>query len=118
MQKKMIEGELMPYFINKISSNSKSDAVVFLGGELLDKDNPCEFARNSNLFVCADKGAEHAMQLGLIPHAIIGDLDSVSSETLKYFAERNCKIIRNPDQESNDFEKILTYLLEMFESEG
>jgi len=83
-------------------------ALLFLGGEIPAssddwKDLP---------IVCADSGAEHARRLGLDLKAIIGDMDSISEETLGYYEDRGTKIIRISEQETNDFEKALQYLLE------
>ena len=89
----------------------QSSAVLILGGELQDESLTRELASQSNLFVCADSGAEHARKLGLTPHAIVGDLDSITSETLNYFENEHCEILRVSDQESNDFEKALAYIL-------
>jgi len=99
-------------FINNSSPLSQLSAVVFLGGELQNEELARELAAKATLIVCADSGAEHARKLAIMPHVIIGDLDSVSTETINYFKERNCEIVRNPDQYSNDFEKTLIYLLE------
>lgn len=43
-------------------------------------------------------------------HAIVGDLDSVTQDTLRYFEERGTEIVRVPEQDHNDFEKALEYL--------
>ena len=110
-----VERSIISSFVNNHSAASQS-AVIFLGGEMHNEALACEIVSRANLFLCADSGAEHARKLGLIPHAIIGDLDSVMPETLKYFEELHCEIIRIPDQESNDFEKTLAYLSRQFQN--
>jgi len=63
------------------------------------------------LVVCADGGAAKARELGIVPNLIIGDLDSVSDETLAYFRSVNVKIKRLAGQENNDLEKCIRCLL-------
>lgn len=52
--------------------------IIFTGGELLDPHWHRAQIRNSDLLLCADKGAEHALSLGLLPQLVIGDMDSLS----------------------------------------
>ncbi|MGH7681751.1 MAG: thiamine diphosphokinase [Candidatus Eiseniibacteriota bacterium] len=64
----------------------------------------------ASLFVCADGGANTARQYGLTPHAIVGDLDSTSSETLAHFAA--VPLVRDNDPEQTDAEKALEWVLQ------
>lgn len=43
-----------------------------------------------DLIICADGGAKHAVKLGLIPNAVIGDMDSITPLVRK-------KLEKNPD---------------------
>lgn len=61
--------------------------------------------------VCADGGANKARRLGIRPNLIIGDLDSISSSTRKYFAR--VPLIRLDSQNSTDLEKALDHLLKL-----
>ena len=90
-------------------------ALILLGGMLGDERAASQFTSIASLILCADSGSEHARKLGLAVDAIIGDLDSITPETLLHFQSQknpSCKIIQVPDQEHNDFEKALTYLSE------
>ncbi len=64
----------------------------------------------SNL-ICADGGADKARQMNLIPTAIIGDLDSISVQSLKYYSGKT-KIIKLKRQNDTDVEKCLKYLIQ------
>lgn len=46
--------------------------------------------------VCADGGALHARRLGLKPHTIIGDLDSLSAEEVERFLAAGAEVIQHP----------------------
>jgi len=61
--------------------------------------------------VCADGGAEKARELGLTPDLIVGDLDSVTTETLAHFRSAGVMIEQIPDQENNDLEKSIRLLI-------
>jgi len=64
--------------------------------------------------ICADGGAHHLHSLGLIPDAIIGDMDSLSSDEEKYFEERGSRIIRYPEEkDETDTQLAIEYALEM-----
>jgi thiamine pyrophosphokinase len=60
-----------------------------------------------DFFVCADGGANAAAALSVVPHLILGDLDSVTERTLKKFNSVPVKQIR--EQNSTDLEKSLSY---------
>jgi len=67
-------------------------------------------AAGADLVLAAD-GAANACRLhGLAPHAIVGDLDSVTPETLAFFGERSL-LHREPDQDAFDLEKCLGLVL-------
>ncbi|QQS38182.1 MAG: thiamine diphosphokinase [Ignavibacteriales bacterium] len=63
-----------------------------------------------NKLICADGGANKALSLKLKPDIIIGDLDSISSKTLRYFKGKS-RIIRLKRQNDTDVEKCLKHLI-------
>ena len=56
--------------------------------------------------ICADGGANSARRLKLIPNYIIGDLDSITNDNLKYFSKKSV-IKRIKRQNDTDVEKCL-----------
>ena len=77
-------------------------AIIFLSGKL---DTESNFYKEINYseydIYCADGGADHAYNLGVIPKLILGDLDSVSKEIIFYFEKLGVKIEKFPT--SKDF---------------
>ena len=61
-----------------------------------------------NKLICADGGANSALKMNLIPDVIVGDLDSISSNSLKEYKSVS-KIIRLQRQNDTDVEKCLKY---------
>lgn len=55
--------------------------------------------------VAADGGADAALRHGIAPAAVIGDMDSLSPEAARAFADR---LHRVEEQDSTDFDKALT----------
>ena len=60
--------------------------------------------------ICADGGANSALNMNLTPDFIIGDLDSISSEALNKFKDIS-KIIQLKRQNDTDIEKCLKYAI-------
>ena len=86
--------------------------LVVAGGEIRD----LAFFRSklSELkpaeIICADSGAGYLRAIGMVPHVIIGDMDSLSPDMLEYFKERGSRIIRFPeDKNETDTQLALDY---------
>ena len=54
----------------------------------------------STRVICADGGALHARALGLRPHTIIGDLDSLTAEQVAEFEAAGAVIIQHPAEKN------------------
>jgi thiamine pyrophosphokinase len=87
--------------------------IVLANGKRPSKSVVSFLTKNkySTLF-CADGGANAALQMGLTPNFIIGDLDSIHPNTLKYF-EGKSKIIKLPRQNDTDVEKCLKLAIKL-----
>src|SRR5581483_11586233 len=92
-------------------------AVLIVAGEAPGLERAREVALDAKLVVAADRGAEYALAWGLRCDAIVGDLDSIAKETLEYFDAMGTEIVRMIDQDRNDFEKSLAWLLLRFTGE-
>ncbi len=62
-----------------------------------------------DLVVAADGGASAALQIGITPDIVIGDLDSVTDEIRKKLP--NTQFLYRPSQEINDLHKALDFCL-------
>lgn len=91
-------------------------AAVFFNGEC---DLPGDFFRLNHLyddfdFFCADGGANIALKYGIIPQAVVGDMDSITAANRRKL-EPLTRFIEFPeDKEKSDGE----LLLEMLEGQG
>ena len=71
-------------------------AVVFVNGELADYDAAARWLRRNDYLVAADGGARHMATLGLSPHVIVGDLDSIDEDLLTRFQEEGAMVEKHP----------------------
>lgn len=92
------------------ATNRQRQALLICNGEPPARKLAIQIAAEASLIVAADGGANIARMLGIRPGVIIGDLDSVTKQTLKFFA--SAKLIRVRRQDNTDLEKALDYLVE------
>jgi len=84
-------------------------AVILANGTPPTAETLRRAITRSELFLCADGGANAARALGAQPDAIVGDLDSVTPETLAHFT--GVTLVRDADQNRTDSEKAIDYAL-------
>ncbi len=86
-------------------------AIVICNGEMPSRKILSELLKEKPFIVCADGGANKARTFGIIPHCIIGDLDSITEETRRAAKRQKIQTIYNPDQYSTDLEKAFDFVL-------
>jgi thiamine pyrophosphokinase len=82
-------------------------ALVLLNGELSDPGLVLKLARAAGCVVCADGGARHAARLGLVPAAVVGDMDSLPKRRPRW---EGTTYLCDFDEDSSDFEKTLRFV--------
>lgn len=63
-----------------------------------------------NTIICADGGANSARKIGITPHYIIGDFDSIKPDVAKYFKYKSI-FVQYKRQNDTDVEKCLKYAI-------
>ncbi len=67
-----------------------------------------------DVVIAADSGVDSAFALGLAPHVVIGDLDSVSDSGLRRVREAGIDVLESPtDKDLTDTELALAHLLDI-----
>ena len=79
--------------------------VTILGSGEASAEDIDELLTRAPILVAADGGADRALELGHLPHAVIGDFDSLSSDAQQRIPQE--RLHRIAEQESTDFEKCL-----------
>ncbi len=81
--------------------------VIFAGGEFSAPADLNEILARSSIIICADSGFDSAVKAGVIPHVIIGDMDSVKSQL-----PENTNIIKlRCEKDDTDTEAAIDYLV-------
>ena len=78
--------------------------IAIVGGGAVDRDLLRELAEAGIALVGADGGGDAIGAAGLVPAAIIGDLDSLADRT---GWERRTRVLHLPEQITTDFQKCL-----------
>lgn len=82
--------------------------LIICNGEPPSRDLARRLARQVDLIVAADGGANIAREYEIRPDVIIGDLDSITQLTQRFFSSST--ILRVDRQDNTDLEKALDYL--------
>jgi thiamine pyrophosphokinase len=77
--------------------------LIVAGGEIEDAEWLRVEAMNASILVAADRGAEALNAVGILPHVLIGDLDSADADTVAHLEGAGVPIERYPsDKEATD----------------
>lgn len=86
-------------------------ALIVNGGHEPDS-RAASYIDAHHLLICADSGLEHALALGLTPHVVIGDMDSVHPRALEQAAALGADTVTAPaDKDLTDTELAVEHAL-------
>ncbi len=71
-------------------------AVIFVNGEVQDYTALARWLRPGDHLIGADGGTRHMLALGLMPDAVVGDLDSLEPETVAKLIAQGVDVERYP----------------------
>jgi thiamine pyrophosphokinase len=83
--------------------------VIVADGTFPSHSVPLSYLKEASLIVCCDGSAESLVNAGLVPGAIVGDMDSLSENLTSRFADR---IYLDENQETNDLTKAVMWCRE------
>ncbi len=106
--------------INKLSPSlaegvlmSEQQAWIFCNGNLTDPNRLTQMVRSQDYRIAADGGAQYLRTVGLFPHLLVGDLDSLSSIEVEEYQKSGVEVLRFPvDKDETDLELALNIALE------
>lgn len=64
-------------------------AVIVVNGNLSKVPKLKKILHDNDLLICADGAAEHVYKQDIIPHVIIGDLDSIPNNIKKFYESKD-----------------------------
>lgn len=86
-------------------------AVIIANGQFPRKEYPRYLLASADILVCCDGALVTLEKQGIVPYAVVGDMDSVCHRALKRF---NGVVVDDRDQDTNDLTKAFNYLTENF----
>jgi thiamine pyrophosphokinase len=87
--------------------------AVIVAGSTLDSPLDARTLAAADLLVAADAGAQALLDLGLSPHLVVGDMDSVRVETLAALRRSGVEVVQlRPDKDETDLEVALQLAVE------
>jgi thiamine pyrophosphokinase len=90
-----------------------SRVLIFVNGELPSLEAARGLVRPDDVLIAADGGLRHILALGLTPHSIVGDLDSVSMD-LQHLIDQGVQVLKySHDKDETDVELALRHALTM-----
>jgi thiamine pyrophosphokinase len=88
----------------------ESYTVIIADGTFPQHEIPLEYLNNAKRIVCCDGSVQNLILTGMLPDAIVGDLDSLSDELVNRFADR---IFLDENQDTNDLTKAVLWCSDM-----
>ena len=82
--------------------------IILADGAFPKNEKLLKLLRDAERVICCDGAAQNLIGFGREPDAIVGDMDSLSSELKSRFRD---KIFPSTDQETNDLTKAFEYCL-------
>jgi len=85
-------------------------ALIVFHGNLSDTSQIKKYIDKETLLIAADGGLSHFSKLGIIPHVILGDMDSASPESVVACEKKGAKIVRFPrEKDQTDSQLAIEY---------
>jgi thiamine pyrophosphokinase len=81
-------------------------AVIVADGNFPVHPIPLDYLKKASVIVCCDGSTGNLLNAGMIPDAIVGDMDSLEDSLAERFADR---IFIDDNQESNDLTKAVEW---------
>ncbi|MBC8344686.1 MAG: thiamine diphosphokinase [Candidatus Marinimicrobia bacterium] len=88
-----------------MNTNFKSPIVILANGSFPNHSIPLEILESAGTVICTDGSANSLEDLDLMPHVIIGDMDSFKETKAEFKGLK----IHDPNQENTDLEKALDW---------
>lgn len=96
-----------------LHNNPNSRAVVFANGEPEAPDTVRALLRPEDQLIAADGGARHCLALGLTPHHVVGDLDSLTPGEVAALRQAGARLHPHPTaKDETDLELALGLAVE------
>jgi len=72
--------------------------LIICSGSIVDYTYILKYFEKSDFIICADGGAQHLKKLGILPHVLVGDFDSISESDFDSLIKSGVEVIKFPAQ--------------------
>ena len=86
-----------------------AECVILAAGDFPEQGVARGVLEGAEYVICCDSAAEELLQMGRMPDAVVGDLDSLSERVREELSDRLHHV---PDQNTNDLWKAVSYAVE------
>ena len=70
--------------------------------------------KSADTLICVDSGGDFLMKCNIVPDYLIGDFDSINTNSLEYFKDSKCKVMKYPkDKDFTDSQLALELALKL-----
>jgi thiamine pyrophosphokinase len=83
-------------------------AIILADGSFPVHEIPLGYLRNAEHIICCDGSAKSLLETGIVPEAIVGDLDSLSDEIAEKYSDR---LYQDDNQDTNDLTKAVSWCI-------
>lgn len=83
-------------------------SVILANGSFPVHEIPVRYLKTADHLICCDGSAEILIKKGIIPEAIVGDLDSIDQNLVVKYLDR---LFKDDDQETNDLTKAVRWCI-------
>jgi thiamine pyrophosphokinase len=95
--------------------NPGANVLIVLNGEQFSPEELHQWKKQAHAIIAADGGADALKTCNVIPHFIIGDLDSLQGNPLTDYPAAT--FIHKPEQDETDFQKSLNYAITILKAQ-
>lgn len=93
-------------------------ALIIGNGQILDTSIIHKNLNKDDIIICCDGGTRYAFEEGIMPHYILGDLDSSSQQIIHFFELKGVKFKKFPTKKDNtDMEICIEFAISLGVSE-
>lgn len=84
------------------------NTIIVANGAPPTATDVARWRRPGDRIIAADGGARHVLSLGLTPHVVVGDMDSLDDETRDQLSRLGCRLVLHPpEKDETDLELAL-----------
>lgn len=87
--------------------------IIFTGGDIVDSILVQSALKASDMIIAVDSGADTIVRFGVIPHVVIGDMDSIDEKTKGLLYKKGVQFKISPsEKDETDTELGIDYAIE------